>query len=91
MGEIVKLVWKFLDLSFITFWAISTIKFVGNFISGGGVFDSVERVIQSIVMLSPVVYLWVRYRREKKTNILDNDIKREQLKKLKKENNKDHV
>lgn len=95
MVKIAKAFWSVLDLIYTTFWGVTTADLILALSGGITVYDSIERVLQVVVTLSPAVYLWIRHiarkpiRKEEARRIkLENDIKEEELKEKRLKNDK---
>lgn len=94
MIKIAKVIWSVLDGVYGAFWSLTITDYFFGYIDGVKIFDNVERWAQLLVMLSPVLYIWLRHiskrplrKEEARRAKLENDYKEEELKKLKKQNN----
>jgi len=86
--QTVKEILNFLDLTIATFWGFTIIDLATSLTAGSFVFTTIDNIIKVLFALVGLVYTVIRMHHFYHKSVIDRLIRKEELEKLERENNK---
>lgn len=86
--QTIKEILNFLDLTIATFWGFTVIDLASSLTAGGFVFTTIDNIIKVLFALVGLIYTIIRMHHFYLKSKIDRLIRKEELEKLERENNK---